>query len=73
MVGFYIFMSVIALVAIIVLLSFLGPEKSDNPFWIRIQKMRTVLDKISYWIICGIGILCILLVLFNVIRSMVGK
>lgn len=28
MVGFYLFMSVIALVAIIVLLSFLGPEKT---------------------------------------------
>ena len=32
----------------IVILSFIGPEHSEKPFWRVIQRMRAVLDRICY-------------------------
>ena len=73
MTGLYIMMGLVAAAAVIVLLSFIGPEKSDKPFWIKVQKMRSVLDKISYWIICAIAIGTILIVIVNILIRLIGK
>lgn len=44
MVGLYGIMALTACVAAIVILSFIGPEKSEKPFWIAIQKIRSILN-----------------------------
>ncbi|MBQ8996004.1 MAG: hypothetical protein IJ091_09325 [Oscillospiraceae bacterium] len=53
MTGLYVVMGFVTIVGIIVFLSFVGPEESDEPFWKVIHKTRDVLDAGSYWIICG--------------------
>ena len=67
MIAFYIIMGVTALVTIIVLLGFFGPVSSEKPFWTGLRKVRAVLDKVSYWIICTIAIGCIALAVVNIV------
>jgi uncharacterized membrane protein YuzA (DUF378 family) len=67
---FYFIMGITAVVTIIVLLGFFGPVSSEKPFWVGLRKVRAVLDKISYWIICAIAIGCIALVVTNIILKL---
>ena len=39
----------------IVILSFIGPEHSEKPFWRVIQRMRAVLDRICYLFISALA------------------
>ena len=59
MTGLYIVMGVTAVVAVIVVLSFVGPEKAKSHFGLLCKKIRTILDRDSYWIICAIAVSCI--------------
>ena len=67
MTGLYLLMEFVTIVGIIVFLSFVGPEESDEPFWKVIHKTRDVLDAGSYWIICGIAISSIAIVLVQIL------
>lgn len=60
-------MGITAVVTIIVLLGFFDPVSSEKPFWVGLGKVRGVLDKISYWIICAFALGCIALVAVNII------
>lgn len=70
MTGFYCFMAVMVAVTIIVLLGFFGPESSDRPFWKGLRSVRAVLDRISYWIICGIAVGCLALAAGGIILKL---
>ena len=70
--GFYVFLGIIAVLTAFVILSFLGPEKSEKPFWIAVQRIRAVLDRISYGIICAVAVGCLALVAVSIVRSLTG-
>ena len=56
MIALYIVLSVIGALLLFTFVSFLGPEKSENPFWQKVQKIRKIIDKVSYYTICAIAI-----------------
>ena len=70
--GLYFVVAVVVFALAVVILSFVGPEQSEKPFWIAIQKIRVLLDRGSYCVICTIAILCILagaaLVVWSLLR-----
>lgn len=70
--GLYVFLGVISVLTAFVFLSFLGPEKSEKPFWIAVQRIRAVLDRISYGIICAVAVGCLALAAVSIARSLMG-
>ena len=69
----YIIVFATIVVLAVVLLSFLGPERSDKKFWIAVQRIRAVLDRGSYYIICAIAIGSILLAVIASIHSALSR
>ena len=71
--GLYIIVGITAFLLIILLLSFLGPEQGGSTFWQKIQKIRAVMDFVSYWFINITAIGSILLGLFTVLYNNLSK
>ena len=67
--GLYIIVGITAFLLVILLLSFLGPEQGGSPFWQKIQKIRAVMDFVSYWFINITAIGSFLLGLFTVLYN----
>lgn len=66
-------MGVVALLTVVLVLSFAGPENSEKPFWRAVQRLRRGFDAVSYWIINGFAILTILLVLIAAVRAIIHR
>lgn len=59
MLGIIVF-GIIAVLMILLILSFIAPQNSDRRFWIVIRKMRDGIDLFSYWLFNAI-VICLLL------------
>lgn len=73
MIGLYIIMSLSAAILSVVILSFMGPEHSEKRFWQTVQKIRAVIDKVSYYVICVILVGMSGLVAIGIISSLIEK
>lgn len=71
MVALYFILAGTAILLAFVLLSFLGPEHSEKPFWQKVQKIRAVIDLVSYYIICGLSAGFLGLIALAIIKSLV--
>ena len=71
MIAVYIILGTAALVGVLVLLDFFGPTSSETPFWTGLRRIRAVLDKVSYGIICAIAVGSVALVAFELLRRLV--
>lgn len=65
--------SLIGLCAVVIMLSFLKPASANSGFWHLIEKMRSSLDLLSYWLInliavCSFGSV-ILMILFHLFKG----
>lgn len=49
--GLYIIVGITSVLLVILILSFIGPEQSESPFWQKIQAIRSVMDTVCYWFI----------------------
>ena len=69
----YVIVFATAIVLTVVVLSFLGPEHSNKKFWIAIQRIRAVLDRGSYFIICAIAVGSILLTVIAAVHIVLSR
>ena len=56
------------LLAALMVLSFLGPEKGGNRLWRAVQKLRSILDFASYWMFNVFAVGTVILVVVMLIR-----
>ena len=61
---FYIFITIVLFLALILLLSFIGPENKKSGFWNVIQTIRKWMDAAGYWFFnaCAVGTILLVLV-----------
>lgn len=71
MTALYIILAVTAVLLCVVILSFLGPEQSERRFWQAVQKLRAIIDKVSYAVICALSIGFLGLMLWSMVSSLV--
>ena len=71
MIGLYIIMGVSAVLLFVVILSFIGPEHSEKRFWQIVQRIRAVIDKVSYYVICTISVGMLGLVAVAIVSSLI--
>ena len=62
-----------ALSTAVLILSFLGPEKSRSSFWIIIQKMRSLLDLFCYGVFCAFAGLSLFLAVMYGINRLIAR
>jgi len=62
--GFYIFIFIIFLLAMVLILSFIGPEDRKTGFWALIRRIRAGMDAVGYWFFnaCAVGTIILVIV-----------
>jgi len=71
MTALFILLAVTTVLLCVVILSFLGPEQSERRFWQAVQKLRAIIDKVSYAVICALSIGFLGLMLWSMVSSLV--
>ena len=71
-IDFYVFMIVFFFLLTVLILSFLGPENSENRFWIFTQKTRRIMDAVCYWFMTAMGIITLLFGIYSSIAESIS-
>ena len=69
----HIIMSMVFSAVLIMILSFIGPEHSENRFWQTVQKAGHILDQICWWFFNLSAVLAGGGLVFVIIREMIRK